>query len=60
MRNAGQPYAPIFPFIPYPGATKTTPPSGTYDVWGGARFADSTDYRSHLTRALSWGPVRCY
>lgn len=59
-QNIGEPSLPLDPYIPYPGASKTTPPSGTYNVWSGAPFADSTDYRSHLTRALSWCPVKCY
>ncbi len=60
VQNIGQPLAPLNPFIPYPGASRTTPPSGTYDVWGGAKFGASTDYKAHLTRALSWCPSVCY
>ncbi len=59
-QNIGEPALPLDPYIPYPGASKTTPPSGTYNVWSGASFGNSTDYRSHLTRALSWCPAKCY
>lgn len=60
VQNVGEPNAPINPYIPYPGASKTTPPSGSYNVWGGTKFGDATDYRSHLTRFLNWCPSRCY
>ena len=60
VRNAGQLTAPLFHYIPYPGSSKTTPPSGTYDIWGGTPFGDSTAYKTHLTHPLSWCPVQCY
>ena len=60
VQNIGQPLAPLQNYIPYPGASKTTPPSGIYDVWGGTGFGDSTNYKAHLTRPLSWCPARCY
>jgi len=60
VQSVGQPWAPLFPYIPYPGATKTTPPSGIYDVWSTATFGDSTSYRSNLTQPLSWCPTVCY
>lgn len=60
VQNAGEPAAPISPSIPYPGASKTTPPSGTYNVWGGTSFGSATDYRSNLTRSLNWCPAKCY
>ena len=59
-RNVGQWWSPLFQYIPYPGATKTTSPSGIYDVWSGAKFADSTSYKANFTRALDWCPGRCY
>jgi len=60
VQNIGELGTWLDPDIPYPGASKTTPPSGTYNVWGGSKFGDATDYRSHLTRPLTWCPWRCY
>lgn len=54
VQNIGELSVPLNRYIPYPGSTKTTSPSGTYDVWGGLKFGDATDYKSHLTRSLSW------
>ena len=58
--HAGRAAVPYGPYLLYPGSSKTTPPSGTYNVWSGAKFGDATDYRSNFTSALSWCPVRCY
>jgi len=60
VQNTGEPAAPYDPYLLYPGSSKTTPPSGTYNVWSGSKFGDATDYKSNFTRALSWCPVRCY
>lgn len=60
LQNVGEPGTWLDPEIPYPGASKTTPPSGTYNVWSGTAFGSATDYRSHLTRSLAWCPARCY
>jgi hypothetical protein len=54
VQNAGEPTAPLNPYIPYPASSKTQSPSGTYDIWSGAKFGDSTAYKSHLTRYLGW------
>jgi hypothetical protein len=62
VQNVGQPWAALQNWIPYPGASSTTPPSGTYDVWGGASFgsSDATDYKTHLTQTINWCPAHCY
>jgi hypothetical protein len=61
VQNIGEPTVPLNRYIPYPGASKTTPPSGSYDVWGGTKFGDSGDYKSRLQRTLAWcsGPTYC-
>ncbi len=62
VQNVGQSWAPLQNFIPYPGASSTTSPSGTYDVWGGADFgsSDATAYKTHLTETINWCPAHCY
>lgn len=55
VQNAGDILAPINRYIPYPALTKTTSPTGTYDVWSGQRFADSGDYKKKFTQQpLYW------
>lgn len=54
VQNIGEVTVPLNRYIPYPGSSKTTSPSGTYDMWSGYKFGDSTDYKSHLTRPLAW------
>jgi len=60
VQNAGEPSAAMDPYLLYPGSSKTVAPSGTYNVWSGAEFGTATSYRSNLTQALSWCPVKCY
>lgn len=57
IQNAGEYGAPLNPIIPYPSYARDVPPYGTYDVWSGASFASSTDYRSHLMAPLNWCPI---
>jgi hypothetical protein len=56
VQNIGESYAPLNPYIPYPGYAKDVPPSGTYDMWSYQRFGDSTAYREHMERPLDWCP----
>ena len=61
VQNIGEANAPLNRYIPYPAASKTSSPFGSYDVWSTASFGDSGDYRSRLTRPLAWcgGPTFC-
>jgi hypothetical protein len=54
VQNIGEATAPLNRYIPYPAPSETASPSGTYDVWSGLGFGDSGDYKSRLTRPLSW------
>lgn len=54
VQNIGEPTVPLNRYIPNPATSKTSAPSGTYDVWGGLKFGDATDYKSHLLRPLAW------
>lgn len=62
LQNVGQWWAPLQYSIPYPSASSTTSPSGTYDVWSGAVFgsSDATDYKTHFTDPITWCPAHCY
>jgi hypothetical protein len=40
--------------IPYPGASKTTRPSGQYYVWSNNAFGSAGSYCKHLSRFLDW------
>jgi hypothetical protein len=60
VQNIGELTAPLNRYIPYPASSKTSAPTGTYDVWSGLRFADSGDYKSKMTRPLGWCPVTEY
>ena len=61
VQNVGEPEAPLNRYIPYPASTKTSSPSGTYDVWSEAGFGSSGDYESRLRHPLAWcgGPTYC-
>jgi hypothetical protein len=41
-------------YIPYPGSSPRTAPSGSYDVWSGSKFGSAGNYCKHLTRFLDW------
>jgi hypothetical protein len=56
VQNIGEWYAPLNRYIPYPGATKTTSPSGYYDMWSYQPFANSTAYRENMENWLDWCP----
>lgn len=54
VQNAGELAAPLQPVIPAPAPLSIIPPAGSYNVWSGASFGESTNYRAHLTRPLAW------
>jgi len=54
VQNIGELTVPLNRYIPYPAASKTSSPSGSYDVWSGLKFGESGDYKSRLTSSLVW------
>ena len=56
VQNIGESYAPLNRYIPYPGSSKSTPPSGSYDMWSYQSFGSSTAYRQHMETPLNWCP----
>lgn len=60
VQNIGEAAAPLSRYIPYPASSKTSSPSGSYDVWSGLGFGDAGDYKSRLTRPLSWCSAYTY
>lgn len=60
VQNIGEVTVPLNRYIPYPSSSKTTSPSGTYDVWSGLSFGNAGDYKSRLTRPLSWCTASLY
>ncbi|HEX5717096.1 MAG TPA: hypothetical protein VF179_13110 [Thermoanaerobaculia bacterium] len=41
---------------PYPGSSKSTPPSGSYGMWSYQSFGNSTAYRQNMEASLDWCP----
>jgi hypothetical protein len=56
VQNIGEWYAPLNRYIPYPGSSKSTPPSGSYDMWSYQSFGNSTAYRQNMEAWLDWCP----
>ena len=54
VQNIGEWYAPLNRYIPYPGSTKSTPPSGSYDMWSYQSFGNSTAYRQNMENWLEF------
>lgn len=60
LQNAGDPDHPLQTVIPYPNYYKFLSPSGSYEVWSGAPFAGSGDFKKKLTRELGWCAAHLY
>lgn len=56
VQNIGESYAPLNRYIPAPGSSKSSPPSGSYDMWSYQPFGTATAYREHMERPLDWCP----
>lgn len=55
-QNIGEWYASLNRYIPYPGSSKSVPPSGSYDMWSFQSFGSATAYREHMEAFLDWCP----
>ena len=62
LQNAGEYGKPLQRYIPYPATSKYYSPSGSYDVWSGAPFAEAGSFLSKLSkdRNLGWCAAHLY